>query len=46
MKVKIFYAKRINELEEQINEFAKQHDIVQISYAVSTERNRCMVLYK
>ena len=48
-KVKYFYAKCGTELQIKINEFAKNYNIIQISYAYThtkKEGYQCMVLYE
>lgn len=41
-KVKIFASNSPSTLEDEINKFALEHNIIQISY----NENRCMVLYE
>ena len=45
-KVKVFVKEHIYDLESDIYWFAKDHQIVQISYARDSKCHTCIVLYK
>lgn len=48
--IKIFGADSAGELEKLVNKFAETHEIINVSYAVESDkyyiRHRCCVLYK
>lgn len=44
-KIQIFESDNMWDLKNEVNEFAKVHNIEQISYAVSRDYYSCCVLY-
>ena len=45
-EVKYFSDEYSYELERKINEFAKTHKIISISYSITKAWHHCMVLYE